>query len=1405
MNYLLLLCCFLTIVSCKPGSKIEDGFLAGVAISSEKSTVEFSATTVMSGYSVTMTMTTRDSSGNIFYLPHSTPEIELSLSGGTSTGDFSQITDNANGTYTVSFSGHNAGTASKLNVRINGTELSGDIPSITVLPGNYSLALSQVSVAAATVKSDSAVTVTLHAYDTSGNPFTTGGLSVQFSATGGTSTGTFGAVTDHNNGTYSATFTGITVGTATSLRAAIGAQLVTSVYPTVSVLPGPASQLFFTSSPVGDVAPGVPLSTQPAVKIVDAQGNTVTIGADSTANITMSLTSGTGSVGGTATVAAVAGVATFTDISVNSQGSGKVLTATKSSTVGSGGTGALTKTSGSFLIHPPAPGAFTISSAVAGNSQVVLSWGSASDAASYTVKYGTSSGSYPTTVSTNATSPVTISSLTAGTDYYFQVEASNITGTTSATSEAVSRPLSAFTISSITVDATNKLKVNFGNSTGASAYTVKFGTVSGVYSFTDSTSATSPYEIASLTGGNTYYVMVTATNAYGSVNATAEASAIPINAFNATSLTPDTGSTKVSFPLTAGATSYDVLYDTSSHTAVQPYASSSVGVTSPANISGLSAGTTYYYRVRANNAYGSVVSTNELSGAVYQTFTLSIPFTSGTTGQYAISNAASVEFTAGGVARLTSPSLTDEASTDFQAGTLSGVQWDGTGGYLRLDSAYNSGIFDGTWAPQANSMVAYWKMDNNFNDSVGTYHASIVGSPSATSPGKVGSHYGTFSSGSYGSIASPPALANSSFSISAWVYPTSNAGVHQHILGYGTTTTDSGLFLGYTSTGTLRVGFYNDDLTTATNYMTYDYQRWVHLAATYDATTRTRTLYRDGVVIASDTAAANFAGTGTMYVGQGLGTNGFNGNMDEFAIWTTALTSSQVANIFATQRAKTSGLFTSRVIDSHTTGSTYNIWSSLSLKTTLPFYKEIPATSENVANYSGLIGSLNTNLAGFWHMNESAWNGTAGEVIDASGNNRHGVRTGTATTSTVGRFGSSGLFGSSGDSVVTDSGSAFIPSNNSPLTVSAWVLAYNIGTGGAGAIDNRIISIHSGSVASSTMAFGLGNTNKLMFYTKSTTAFVSSTTNMPKNVWTHVALTFNGTCFQMYINGTTAGACHAADLLAGGSFGTRLGSYSSASSSFNGLIDEMGIWKRSLTAAEIHQLYRRGVNRVGYQVRTCSTSNCADQDVTTNAGWKGPDNSAQSMFSELYNTTNNILAGTVAAGSPTMTFANFGPLSVTANRYFQYRAYLASDDANTGCTYNAAAASCSPEIQYAATGPSRYNSSAPSVTATAAAVTSVYEALDKNSFSENLGGNGCSAGVKYALSHNGVNYYYWNGTTWAASTNAATANDATTLSENLDSFASTVGTGTLQVRAYLQSTGLSQCELNSLTLTGKKY
>ena len=108
--------------------------------------------------------------------------------------------------------------------------------TITVV-GTASLSRSTVGTSASQVAWGDTVNVTLTAMDANGNRELAGGLQVAFGLKTGSAGGTFSAVTDNKNGTYTVTFTATAVGNDT-ITATIGGWAVTTTSPTISVVPG---------------------------------------------------------------------------------------------------------------------------------------------------------------------------------------------------------------------------------------------------------------------------------------------------------------------------------------------------------------------------------------------------------------------------------------------------------------------------------------------------------------------------------------------------------------------------------------------------------------------------------------------------------------------------------------------------------------------------------------------------------------------------------------------------------------------------------------------------------------------------------------------------------------------------------------------------------------------------------------------------------------------------------------------------------------------------------------------------------------------------------------------------------------------------------------------------------------
>lgn len=200
---------------------------------SANSTIAVGSSTVVSGTSTTVTAVLRDIYNN---LVSSGLVVTFNKSGGTSSGDYAgSVTNAGSGVYTTTYTGMTAGTAQTLSVSVNGVALT-PTTTITVVAGAPSGAQSLFTVSNSTVTSGGFVTVTATLRDANSNPIVGG--TVSFDKTGGTSTGNFSAVNNGGNGVYSVQYTGITSGTAQTLRVLHNGTLVSGLSGTVQVQPG---------------------------------------------------------------------------------------------------------------------------------------------------------------------------------------------------------------------------------------------------------------------------------------------------------------------------------------------------------------------------------------------------------------------------------------------------------------------------------------------------------------------------------------------------------------------------------------------------------------------------------------------------------------------------------------------------------------------------------------------------------------------------------------------------------------------------------------------------------------------------------------------------------------------------------------------------------------------------------------------------------------------------------------------------------------------------------------------------------------------------------------------------------------------------------------------------------------
>ncbi len=804
---------------------------------------------------------------------------------------------------------------------------------------------------------------------------------------------------------------------------------------------------------------------------------------------------------------------------------------------------------------------------------------------------------------------------------------------------------------------------------------------------------------------------------------------------------------------------------------------------------------------------------NDFLGAA-GSFTMEIPFDAGTQSSYLFNDIAysanmTLELLSGRV-RLKLSGQTDDATTSgagsggFQDGTLLGVQWDDTNGYLRLDSTTNTAELEESWAPEWASVVGYWR----FNEAAGS--ATVADdSPGASYAATVGAGVTLGGTGQLNGSADLPGAAGAEIitgtgpglttagTVALWVNVASFNGdgivMHQGPAG-------SESFSILATGDTFSATAYWDDATSTTVSAAALAGQWYHVALAYDGSELV--LYLNGH--RADGAAAvgkTFATPANSQVGFGIYTdagNHFIGGVDEAALWDAGLDADEVHALYERQSPVHAGLLTSRVMDGFASQS----WSSLAMLTTLPFHKPLSTSAEDTSatgGYLELSGDLASGLTHLWRFDE-----TAGAVAADAVGGLDGTLANSPGLDQPGRFNRAiRLDRASVDHVeipTHDLGNQFTLSFWAKInrTTTLWhTLASNSGSGSAA--DGFRIGLNTWTTGDGRVSLETGNG---VAGNAATTPVGLAT----PSVWHHYAFVVDRTAgtAQIWVDGVRSSTDETIRTDFNTSGVIRFGATLNNAGPFDGLLDEAATWSRALDADEVRQLYRRGANRLRYQVRSCANDDCSDQNASPNLGWKGPDDTAASWFSELHNTTNNVQGDAPLATSPTMTFANFttAPLVVADNRYFQYRVALENDDAGTAvCSYDAVASACSPELRSVVVGPAHYDSTARTIT-TKASLGRAYVLLD--SFEE-TGTTDCTEGVRYALSADGDDFHYWDGSSWTASAGYATASDAATINDHIASFPTQVGRGTLRVKAYLKSDGESACALEGIKVTGRNY
>ncbi|MEL7078520.1 MAG: LamG-like jellyroll fold domain-containing protein, partial [Cyanobacteria bacterium J06582_2] len=139
-------------------------------------------------------------------------------------------------------------------------------------------------------------------------------------------------------------------------------------------------------------------------------------------------------------------------------------------------------------------------------------------------------------------------------------------------------------------------------------------------------------------------------------------------------------------------------------------------------------------------------------------------------------------------------------------------------------------------------------------------------------------------------------LANKSFTVEFWAkrHPNSFDNFFSTVVSQGPPGNNRQLHFGFRKNGSFAFAFFGNDLQTQA---TYKDTQWHHWACTFDADTKARIIYRDGVIVGEDKATANFQGKGEFLIAAMNNPEKqhfYQGEIEEVRIWQEVRNQAQI-------------------------------------------------------------------------------------------------------------------------------------------------------------------------------------------------------------------------------------------------------------------------------------------------------------------------------------------------------------------------------------------------------------------------------------------------------------------------------------------------------------------------------
>lgn len=291
-------------------------------------------------------------------------------------------------------------------------------------------------------------------------------------------------------------------------------------------------------------------------------------------------------------------------------------------------------------------------------------------------------------------------------------------------------------------------------------------------------------------------------------------------------------------------------------------------------------------------------------------------------------------------------------------------------------------------------------------------------------------------------------------------------------------------------------------------------------------------------------------------------------------------------------------------------GTKYKINFSTKVKNTLAVTDDVTLSNTANAHYYNAstgeeitqIASSNMKIAGGicatlpvadYRLDECLWGGVSNEVLDSSGNGIHGKSVNNPLK-VSGKICTGGKFngGSTNTNITVENNSHLNLANE--LSISVWVNPASWPTS-----DLRTIASKD-----TNYEFHL-NTAGRVFWWWGNGSF-SGSSSLPLNTWTHIALTYKSGEQKIYINGVQDASATYTGTLPQNTLPFYIGvDYNFPSRTFEGTIDEVKIFDRSLSQSEILKIYTNELanNNFNGSIRTCPNCVITPDPIASFDSW----------------------------------------------------------------------------------------------------------------------------------------------------------------------------------------------------------